>query len=167
MRSPCPARWLGGKVIAQQPIVLVPLPGAFLLAHGDELVAPAGERGEPLACGVGRDLAPRCETAAQFGEHDRVDRVGLRAPADGAGEVARLFRVDPGMADARRAERAAQDRVVTAGGLEHDEAIARGERGRQIGHGRRRVGDPPGGAGLPVVDVEMELADIDPKHVRV
>lgn len=143
------------------------MPRALLLAHGDELVTPAREQGELLARRVGRSLAAHREAGAQFGQHARVDGIGLGPASGGTGKMSRLFGVDPGMADARLIQSAAQRRIVAARGLEHDEAVASRERGGQPRRRGSRVGNPPGGASRQVVNVEMKLADIDSEHVRV
>jgi hypothetical protein len=94
----------------------------LLLAHGDELVAPALPFGQALTRRIARLDGRQVEAAVHFGEHAGIHRVGLGAPADGPGKVTGLLGVDPGIGQTRLLQLLPQQGVTAAGGLQDDEA---------------------------------------------
>ena len=142
-------------------------PGALLFAHGDELIATPRQRGETGARRLDGRLDPHGQAPAQLGQHHRIDRVGLGAPAGGAGEVAGLLGIDPGMGDAPRGQRLAKDRIVATGRLHHDEAGRAGQSIDPRPHRLGGVGDAARRAFSAVVEIEMMFRDVASDNERV
>ena len=72
-----------------QRIVQFAAPGALLLAHRDELVAPPAERGQRTAGGIIGWAGARRKALTELGEPARIDRIGLGPLARCARQVAR------------------------------------------------------------------------------
>lgn len=161
-------RWNRARSVSERAVASAAMSSAcrtrFLLADRDKLVA-AAKAGKMPALGVGGWFDPDCQVLAKLGEHARIDRVGFRPPAGRLREVPRLRWIDAGVPHVGMPERRAQHRVVAAGGLHHDQAVApcRPFHADRIAG----VGDPAHRTILRVVNVEMILGDIDSERVRV
>ncbi|SPA27325.1 conserved hypothetical protein [Cupriavidus taiwanensis] len=111
-------------------------PLAFGVQHGQQL-APARNQGRhPLPLGVGqraqeaRKVFALHQYRGQFGEHARIDGLGLCEAPHGFGEIAGLARVDHRHKLACRLQRTDQCRLVAAGGLHHHQANPQRLQGR-------------------------------------
>jgi len=155
------------KIAGQLGILAFGAARAFLLAHGHELVAALVQDGQPFTFGIAGKVDARCHPCAEFGQHARVDRVGLGPPAERLGEIPRLLRIDPGMGDSRRVECGTQGGVVMAGGFEHHQASAPAQLGGEPRHLGLSVGQTADVAAARVEDIEMPFGDIDSNGLRV
>jgi hypothetical protein len=94
----------------------------FGIDHDDELAPPCHQFGEPDREIIRQWPGRRAHRLGEVGDHSGVDRIGLGQPADGAGELAHLTRIDDGHRQTGFDERGGNHALITAARLEHDQA---------------------------------------------
>ena len=87
--------------------------------YDDELAPTRQQFGEPDREVIGQCPRRRAHGLGEVGEHRGVDRIGLGQPADGAGELAHLTRIDDGHRQTGFDERGGNHALITAARLEH------------------------------------------------
>ena len=90
--------------------------------HPDDLPPPAHELGEVASLRFWQGPGWWSDAFSEEGDHLSVERVGLRQPAHGSGEVADLAWVDDAERQSGRSERCSDTPLEAARGFQNDEA---------------------------------------------